>query len=334
MSTALVLMNRLRAKAREEQVTAFAAGDDLHVALLSELNQAARIVLEERTWNFQHRSDGTLTLRLSNNEITGSAVSTVSALALTALDTVPETVDLNGQFTTSFVFNANPTYGNTAFDLTGCRLGGAGVTATLPAMPYSTLTSVGWLLFVYQYALPTTVRAVTEIWHQEQDLEIFQEAEHDFRQLVPRPHEDHGSMPQVAFLGGTLTTTVSNASTSTGSELDAIRIWPVPGTRELLHYRYIKRFGDLAVATDAFNGMPLFAEDLIVQLAYARQLQSIQADLTRGMQMEAHVMAEMDQKHRNNRFDPRRSRQLRSLDDIGRTRSQLNRTHDTVPGFP
>jgi len=337
MSTALELINRLRSKAREEQITAFASGDDLNIALLSELNQAMRIILEERTWAFSHRSDGMMMMRLSFTETTGAftynAV-TGATLTLSDLALPVNNNDLGGNFTSSLVLTGHSTHGNTAWDLVTCRISGASsFTATPPTLPVAIVSGTGWQIFTYQYALPTTVRAITDIWHQEGDIQIFQESETDFRQLVPRPNEEHGSLPRVAFVGGTIIPTTTTAGT-TGTEVESIKFWPISGSADILNYRYIKRYSNLSAATDTLSGVPLSVEDLIVQLAYARQLQSIQADPQRGLEMEGRVMSEVERKHRNLRFDPRRSRELRSLDSLGNRRSGLTRTYDTVPGWP
>lgn len=334
MSTALVLLNRLLAKARYDQVTTIAT-DDLTTAMMSELNHALRIVLEERTWNFQVRSDGELLLRPSYVETTGTCNTIGANITINASDVSPVSADLAGAFKTSFVFTGSSAYSDTTFDLVACRLSGAtSLSGTLAFSPSTAITSTGWSIFIYQYALPDTVRQVLEIWHQEEDMEIYQEDEHDFRRLVPRPYDQYGEQPRVAFLGGTLTSTVTNSSLLTGTEYNAIRIWPVPGTEEILHYRYVKRQGDLSAATDTVDGVPLSVEDLVVQLAYARQLQSIQKDPQRGFEMESRVLAEVDRKHRNHKVDPQRGRTMRSLDAIGRRPTELLRSHTTVPGWP
>ena len=67
MSTALQLVNRIRSKAREETITSFPSNDGQHDAILNELNDAKESVLHERTWSFQHRVDGVLTLKPSRS---------------------------------------------------------------------------------------------------------------------------------------------------------------------------------------------------------------------------------------------------------------------------
>jgi hypothetical protein len=338
MSSALVLINRLRAKAREEQVTAFATSDDLHIALLSELNQAIRIVLEERTWNFQVRSDGTLKTK------TGYVDTTQDVSVLGAIFTIPLSAatqsDLSGDFITSFQITGSPTHANTVFDFIGCSTDAVssttGRTSFAPPAVLGFEITEGFTLAHYQFALPATVRSILEIWHQEENIEIFQEHESDFRTLIPRPFEDYGSMPRVAFIGGTGNVTSSNTTsgTPTGAVRNLIKLWPIPGTEELLNYRYVYRQADLSAETDSVDGVPQTVEDLIIQLAYARQLQSIQADPTRGLQMEAAAMREIELKHRNNRMDPNRTRRLESLDDIGSRPNGLLRSYSTVPGWP
>lgn len=332
MSTALALINRMRAKRRD--ATSSVITDKTGVAYLDFLNAAITSVLEERTWRFQQRSDGVLktipkitatlgSLTSGNNYVTvqGSAIDQVS-----------------GSFKTRIVCTSDGSYGHTSFGVASAINSGAPPPNNLlmyldTTWPGTSVSDGTVDLFSYEYQLPATVRSVTGVVHQEDPLSlIFEDEQYTFDRLAPTPFDNISDRPEFVMVGGEIQNTSATLG-GTGTYATAIKVYPVPSSVLVLTYSYIYRQPTLLVLTDELNRVPPVVEDLIVDLATARIITSLEKDIQTGLPFEARVMKNIDRIHRNNVADSGRRASMKSFDHIGSgVRGWQPRTVDGLAG--
>ena len=333
MSTALALVNRMRAKRRD--ATSSIITDKTGVAYLDFLNAAITTVLEERTWRFQQRSDGILKTIAKTTGTLGFFTNGDTYVSVQGTSTT----QVSGSFKLRIVGTDDANYGNTNFGVASAINAGPPPPNNLlmyldTAWP-GTSTGAGTVdLFSYEYQLPSTVRSVTGVVHQENPIALmFEDEQYTFDRLVPTPHDNISDQPQFVMVGGEVQSTATSLL-ATGTYATAIKVYPVPNSVLVLNYSYIYRQPILTVATDELNRVPPVVEDLIVDLATARVITSLEKDIQTGLPFEARVMTNIDRIHRNNVADAGRRSTMKSFDHIagGGMRYWTPRTVDGLEG--
>lgn len=316
MSTALELVNRIRAKRRDATSTIIT--DRQGVAYLDFLNSAITSILEERTWNFQLRSDGTLTTVPLSTGTDGAVQNGFTGFGSASFAGVLSPV--YGDFQARIAITDDASYGSTSVRVDTAHVAGAMLTGAMSTAWFgaSNFGSADFTFFVYEYVLPSTVRSVTNVSHQESDLSLFfEDGQYTFDRLVPSPLDSTSDTPQIVMVGGEIQRTAETGLT--GEFGLGLRIYPVPESALALNYSYVYRQPKLTVSTSELYRVPGAVEDLIVELATARVISSLEKDVQTGLPLEVRVNREIDKIHRNHAADSGRRNPMRSLDHIGRT---------------
>lgn len=315
MSTALELVNRIRAKRRD--ATSAIITDRQGVAYLDFLNSAITTVLEERTWNFQLRSDGTLTTIPLTTGTDGAVQNGFTAFGSAVFGGA--TSPVFGDFQARIAITDDANFGGTTVRVDTASVAGATLTAVISPAWFgaSNFGAADFTFFVYEYVLPATVRSVTNVAHQESDLSLyFEDGQYTFDRLVPSPLDNTSDTPQIVMVGGEIQRTAETGSTGTFGL--GMRIYPVPDSVLALNYSYVYRQPKLTLSTSELYRVPDAVEDLIVELATARIISSLEKDVQTGLPLEVRVNREIDKIHRNHAADSGRRNAMRSLDHTGR----------------
>lgn len=330
MSTALELVNRMRAKRRTS--TQAIITDREGVAYLEILNGAINTVLEEKSWRFQVRSDGVLK---TIPPFTGTTTNIVAGATAVAANThTGTTADIAGDFLTRIMFNEDTQYASTSFALTSALVAIGNVLGTLnTAWPGATYAGA-WETFVYEYQLPATVRQVLSVVHQETPVQLaFEDETYTFDAFCPRPQDYRSTEPEVVMVGGEVANTADQSAGDSSVYAMAFKVYPVPDAEQLFNYSYVYRQPRLTLLTDELSRVPPAVESLIVDLAVARVIAFLEKDLQIGLPLEAKVMKQVDLLHRNHGADPARRTAMKSFDEIGRAAPLFGRLPRTVEGL-
>lgn len=317
MPTALQLVNRVRRRSRIEDAVDFTLTEN---KLLRDLvNEAKNQVLQLRDWDFDVRHDGALTT-VANS--TGSTLALApGALTATINEAFPTEPD---SFVGRVVITSDTSFGDTAFRVSQWTAGGV---LSVPEMPATlSTTSPTYSIFANEYVLPATVRKITSVRHQESDVRVEEiNRRHRFDRFIQRPHEDITDQPEVIFVGGTMTPTTDGVFTAVNGL--GFMPWPTPSTQIRFHYSYVIAHADLDLETDTLDDVDPQAVDLVVELAYAKALQSdFGTDRIRGLDIEQKVLALITGLQTNEARMPSQRMPLRSLDrQAGRTFADFGR---------
>jgi hypothetical protein len=304
MATALELVNRLRRKHQLEAVTAL--GDDDSTVLLDHLNEAKRDLLEAYTWDFDLRTDGELitmpTLSATVGVSNGLTSANTASFTISSLVFYPAVARM--------IVTSDATYGETAFKIESAVTSGPLVQMNLVSgWPGTTSASATASIVFDEYVLPSTVRAVTSVRHQERDLQLV-ETDRDVGMdaWAPRPHANQGSDPWLVFIGKRVAATYNTADSTTELAGISIKFDPTPSTTSLVFsYSYVYRHPDLSASQD-LEGVDPPVEDAIVRLAEARTYMSGfgGGDVELGAAMETEVINRVAALKGNSRRDPAR----------------------------
>ncbi len=301
MSTTLQLVNRLRRRFREEDITAL--GDDLSTFLVDLLNESKRDLLEAYNWDFDMRTDGEL---VTMPTVTSVVVANNGFNTFTATLTAAQVV---GQYAVAkAIITSDAAYGDTAIRVVYLVPGVISLLGLAIDWPGTSNAAATIRLVFDEYVLPSIVRAVTSVRHQEQDLQVI-EVDRDIGLdgYAPRPHGDIGDAPDRVFIGKRATSTYdTSAQDSTEVSGITLKLDPTPSSALLISYSYIYRHPDCS-DTQGLDGVDPSIEDLIVRLAEARGTMSgLGSDVQTGAAMETEVLNRAAALHGNQRRDPLR----------------------------
>lgn len=305
MPTALQLVNRVRRRGRTEDAVDFSLSEN---KLLRDLvNEGKNQVLQLRDWDFDVRHDGALTT-VANS--TGSTLTltpgTQQATINEAFPTEPDS------FVGRLVITSDDNFGDTAFRVSEWTAAGV---VTVPEMP-STLstTTPTYSIFANEYVLPASIRKITSVRHQESDVRVEEiNRRHRFDRFIQRPQETIDDQPSVVFVGGTLTPTTDGAFAAVNGL--GFMPWPTPSSQLRFHFSYIVAHDDLDLVDDTLDDVDPQAVDLIVEMAYAKALQSDWGtDRIRGLDIENKVRGLILGLQTNETRMPAQRMPLRSLD--------------------
>lgn len=302
------------------------------VAFLDMLNSAVTTVLETRTWDFQRRSDGQIITVPSFSGDVATPIAGIKTLSFGDYNGSDET--LFGDFVTRIIILQDPNYGHTSVRVdSGVTVGLTAVTFLEDNWPGTGGTST-WQTITYEYLLPSTVRQVTEVRHQEGDANLlFEASPEDYYRSFPRPQDDLSSRPECVVVGGEITTTATLGSQTHTSGL-ALMVWPVPSAEYQLDYSYVYRQARLDSESSELVRVPAAVEDVIVDLAVARVILEIEKDVNTGVALERKILGDVERLHRNHEPGAGKRPQMLSHDMARRPVSGLDYLPRSVAGLP
>lgn len=333
MATALQLVNRVRRLHRFGDTAG--VSDNLSVGLLDRINNAIETVFEERTWQFQIRNDG----YIRTNQVYDTSVLSVthnSAGFLIVVNPV-DSADQNpfgDDRVLEIAATSDTNFGGTSFTVAN-GVSSAGFTGFFDENFPGDSGVPTYIAFVNKFLLPTTVRSVLSVKHQEQPLQLFFSEEFlDYDEIFPRPWDTTGD-PRFVIVGGWAKSSRNNAVSSTANvEGVKMLVHPVPDTEKVINYSYIFREPTLTSATQETSIIPEAILSVVVDLAYARSLQGgIGNDPTTGFTMERRVLQDVVRKYAAQKADSYRTNRVRSRDDVRRSRVSIGRIPRIVEGL-
>jgi hypothetical protein len=301
--SALQLVNRVRLRTRGGG--AFADLESIEAqTILQCVNEAKDYVLETRDWEFDHRHDGVLVTQAVVESGTLGVTSGQAAITTSAADMLPV-----GDFSTRLLVTADAAYATTAVRLvshsgTAGTLAGAWVGSTNAAAAYKAV--------VYEYVLPDTVKDVTSVRFQDDELSLdFVAREEGFHKHVPRPTQEISDNPQLIVVGSYVTRTGAAAAGATGL---GFLIWPCPLSAYQLDYSYKVRH-PLLSATQGLENVPEAQVHDIVLAAFAFYEGSAGKDPDMAGANMRVADGRMARHGAMDSADPNRHRPLRSMDE-------------------
>jgi hypothetical protein len=228
------------------------------MTLLHCVNEAKDYVLETRDWDFDHRHDGVLVTQAVVESGTIGVTSGQATLTTSASDMLPV-----GDFATRLLVTADATYATTAVRLVS-HTGMVGVLDA--AWVGSTNATAAYRAVVYEYVLPDTVKDVTSVRFQEDELDLeFIAREESFHRRVPRPTQEISDNPRRIVVGSQVTRTGTAAAGTNGL---GMLVWPCPLSAYRLEYSYRVRHPQLS-ATQSLENVPDAQIHDIVLAAFA-----------------------------------------------------------------
>jgi hypothetical protein len=286
---------------REEDASALT--ETFASQVLDLVNEAKRDVLESKNWNFDERHDGVVT---TVAPITGTATSVSgTSVVLSGITTSQIVPSASTASVARIIFTADTAFGDTAYRIASSvdALGVANLTLAERFQGTVSASTAVTIVFDDQ-VLPSTVRAVTGVRHQEGDLELFHLTRNLLNYVRRRPHESDTDSPTTVTVGGTGESTYNSGSASNGTRGTLFTVNPISSQKLSFNYSYYYRHPDLSASQDLVN-VDSAVEDCIVRLAYARAMQSgIGNEPEVGMAIERDVMRRVDDLYSGLRRDP------------------------------
>jgi hypothetical protein len=190
------------------------------------------------------------------------------------------------------------------------------------SFPGTTDASAAITICANEYVMPSTVRKVVSMRHQERCIRLEETNRNQvFDRLVTRPHDTTNDSPDIAMIGaratGTNDTSVAikvPTSTLTGATGLSVLLYPTPSESYIVNYSYLMQRSDFTATTDTLANVGRAIEALVVKLAFARVMQSAAGDFNpeAGMALEQRALREAVLLHQNQNRDPGRHRVLGS----------------------
>ncbi len=320
-STALQLVNKVRKKHRFGDVAAFS--DVLTLSILDALNAATCTVLEDRTWWFQKRDDGLF------NTVAFETIDPFDLIvSATGLWTVTPyaTAWTNGSFIRRMVVTSDADYSNTSIKVLSSEDDGAGgMRGDLQSWPGAANVVNGIVdVMVSEFIMPATVREITSVRHQEQELKLrFVARDVDFYRAFPMDQLEVNDDPTMAVISSFGENTAEGFNGTYTNQVEGIllQLYPVPEGILQINYSYVYQQPELTAITDTISGVTPGVENIIVDLAYAYTMQSGVGTkgVEEGIEIEKLALVRMLRAH--NAQDPNQMRRSRvdSLDYVVRS---------------
>jgi hypothetical protein len=156
----------------------------------------------------------------------------------------------------------------------------------------------------------------------------------EFYKAYPTPHEYLDDSPDFVVVGGSGVTTYDAGAASAGTRGLVMRIFPVPSADGWLNYSYIYQQPLLTSITDELTGVPERILQLIVDLAYARSMQTgVGGEPTTGIALEQRTLREIARKYAAGRADALRPTPLRSLEQVYPLKVEVGRIPRTLESY-
>ena len=331
--TVLQLVNRVLRKHRHNPVADLSS--DLAESVLDALNEANQTVYQERRWDFQTQHDGVIDVQPKIESLSGTTINGGSGYSISSATS--GTV-LSGDYVRRVVFGSNAQYPETAWAVAaqGTVVGATSLGELDSIWPGDSVSvETGVFTFVAEYILPSTVRDVLSVRHEEQPVRlVFSDKQVEFDHIFPKPHEHFSSEPQEVIVGGNWHKT-QNAATFDADTAEwglVARIHPVPDTKTVLFYDYIYRIPEFTTsdAATTFRQVPDHFWNLSVDLAYAKTLQTaVGNDVQAGLLLENRALLAVRRLHGADEPAAFKRNEVRSMDTV-RDRKGDNFPPDTV----
>jgi hypothetical protein len=315
-TTALTAVERVSRRLKLSPVSSFT---DQHApTLLDFLNESIHEVLETAEWDFLTRHDGELVVvpKVAYDFGTGLGPFTVNngSLIVTALGQVDH-AQFVGDFRSRLVVTDSASHPRTSFAIASAEHPGASDRYHLET-PWPGTSEIlrNGFVYVVDYQLPTTVRDVLSVRHEEDEIAIqFVDRTTTFDQLIPSAHLDEQDSPDLVIVGGSVTSTFETASGSATTRL-GLMVWPVPTVAYMLSYSYRYLHPDLSAETDVIDA-PNPVVDLLIDKAMAKAYRSAVAnDPELADRIESDVARRFQRLLLQNSAQPQRRMVLRSHD--------------------
>ena len=315
--TALQLVNRVLRRVQKSTVSDFS--EHLGAAVLDLVNAAKNEVLESRIWPFDIRHDGVLTLKGSATLSDVDATNGSAQLGTTSLISYWDLTKTNFGRVDRIVLDSDADFGNTAFRIRSFNTTPSPDELRLDVeWPGTTVTGASATVFSAEYLLPTTVRSVLSVRHQEQDLKLdLIDPSLGFDQLFPRPLDEINDEISWVGIGGQADETVRLGAFGDDSTRTRMVVHPIPESDLVLHYRYVYLHPDLSSTSDTLDDVPPSVQNEIVNEAVGHYLLSpLGGDAEAGQALLRERAASTNRKADAARPDPFRRRTIKPLDTV------------------
>lgn len=330
MSTAVQLVNRVRRKLRWGDTATFVAPEDL--SILDEINGAVATLFEAFDWDCDKRHDGVLLCMGASTYTSGMS------LALLATEAFGGLASLYGKASEAdarlavlrVAFTESTEFPQTALRvLQGYFDANLLISVlTLDAQWVgTTLTNTASAQFVAnEYGLPSTVRKMISARHQEKNIRLEEVSRSQmFDRAMQRPTETINDDIELIMIGGRCVPTIEAGAGASATPpayvaptaMTSVLLWPTPNTDIRIDYTYLLQRSPMTATTDTLANVDSSIENLVVELAYARCINSYvgDADPAMGLAIENRVMTMARVLHANQARDPSRRRIIGSLFD-------------------
>lgn len=281
--TALALVQGVMGKLRDERVSAFPSPiAEPTETILDLVNNAKEEVLEDRVWSFDIYDDKKFVF-LAKQSGTGGFATDASTTFLIQLGSF--TLDLFVGTVTPIrlrIVCSNGDTPNTSYIVRKAVIA-AGITLTLASeyMGGDDAGSAEWETHCNEALLPSDVRKLVWASHQETPLALRGMPDFfHFDARFPRPQDHASDQPSLYVSGRSFQNTwsddatVSSSSGAADTTAFGIQIFPVPVTRQVIDYAYVKRHSRLSDGSDTVSGVPDRVLDLIEWKACVHALYS------------------------------------------------------------
>jgi hypothetical protein len=274
------MVNRVLGLLRQPRVTSLVTPSTVTQEAMDLVNRAARTVLEERNWGCLTRETALRIPATVSGTGTGDVTNArlrvpVASIALSDLE--------NGATRWHARVLTDGLYGMSAIPIQDASTVGGQQELQFPYVVNGmTVTATAdWELYGSVGALPSTIRAVSHAWNQEEPIRLAFGDRYDLRRFQPdwsRISND----PEVMFVGGQ-----TEATGQAGTFGLQYIVWPPPAQETLLMLDVLARFDDLVVDADELPGVPAVLTDLIeIRAAIDGIYGTIANDPDRGARLE------------------------------------------------
>lgn len=334
--TLLQLVNRLRRKLRAgdtNQAQFEAATDPLDAVSVDLLNDAGDYVLGQFEWSFEVRHDGHFRAMPATTIASGLTIYSDAGgdYVATATQDLYEALTNEGRSQACVlraVFDGLTNEADTAFTITNFGQ----YTPILNLTDYAILAenteavalgvSTGITVCANEYVLPSTVKRVVSVKHQERDVRLEEtNGSQIFDRFVRRPHDLIADDPSLVIVGGQRS--ASEDVGDTGAELDqtyapstrgtSLLVYPTPESALVFHYSYVYAYPRLVAASDTWDGIDQMVETAVVELAYAKAMSTdVGKDPEAGIVLENRALQNVRLLHSMDTRMPGYHRTLRS----------------------
>ncbi len=356
----LQMVNSVRGKLREERVGTISSDDLVTTEVIDLINDAAAEILGGDDWDFDVRHDGRAWFPATQ---TGAGAvfaadagdeiyeNTTRADLYFAGETdsgeIFEDIDMAGfrcsgnRIRARVVPTADASFSNTSWIITGVDKRTATLRLTLGSNLYIDQSGdlEAWRTYANELVLPDTVKEILSIRNEEQPIPlVFVDRETQFDQWVPRSIDSFAVTPEIAMVGGTITstartstidwTTIDDEAAVTGAGLT---IWSIPSSDLHLQYSYRIQHADISEDTDSFEGVPTNVVRLIEWLAYQKALDSgIQNDPEAARRAERQVEKRLMRAQAQQSRQPNRRRIPTAFGSAGRGNQRRRWSSQTI----
>jgi hypothetical protein len=331
-TTALQFVNRVLRWCRLDDITGWPVGQTPGtpeaLVALDVVNDCWREVLEGgRPFDFDIRNNGVLNTVAPLIATTGFSLFAGSTLANWAVPIGSfYSGPVAGQYLIKLQATTDPHMSNTAVNVVSVYQAVVGpqtfvyFTLDAPWIGAASFSSAPGNVLVNEYVLPSYVRGVLSMRHQQTPIQLRQLEKHQrFDGMLPIPQIYFSNFPWIGIVGNLTTSTNDNgaaAPTTPSVEGIGLLLFPAPAIQYRLDYDYVLRRTPLVNASDVLDAVPDSVVDVIVERSFGR---ACYTNIMNDAQLGAQILARNDMRLKNLRDSIRpailRHAPMRSLDD-------------------